>query len=35
MSAFWQGFIMGWICGTFATVVILAFLIVKLIKAAE
>ena len=35
MPVFWQGFIIGWVGGTFATVVILGFLLVKLLKAAD
>lgn len=35
MPLYWQGLITGWVGGTFATVVSLGFLLVKLLKAAD
>lgn len=35
MPVFWQGLIIGWVGGTFATVVSLGFLLVKQLKDAE
>lgn len=35
MPEFWQGLIVGWVCGTFVTLVSFGVLLIKLLKSTD